>query len=96
MVRLILRKIIEIFATRYLKLKSPNVILAGVCLRHCWGSLQHSDPLAGFKKAKGGEGWEGRAREGDGRIGKGEVRGREGRGRGILIVTTPLLTAGNF
>ena len=74
--RLILRKIIEIVATRgqIFKLNAPNPISAGASPRRRWGSLQRSPrPLAGFKGPTSQE------REGKGKKGR-NGEGREGRG----------------
>jgi len=73
--KLILRKIIIIFATRCLILGlkcTKNRFRLGLCHRPRWGSLQRSaDPLAGFwgptSKGRGGE------------TRGGEMTGREGK-----------------
>jgi len=87
--KLILRKIIKIFATRCLILgpkRTKNRFRLGLCPRPRCGSLQRStNPLAGFGgptskgmggKGRWGEGWERREGEGKGRR---EERERGGR-----------------
>ena len=82
--QLILRKIIEIVATRC-------QILSLKCTKFNFAYFAPPDPLAGFKgptakgregrEGKGGKGW-GRGGGWDGREGKGGESGREGKGKG--------------
>jgi len=89
--QLILRKVIQIVATRchilWIKMHQIRFRL-GLCPRPRWESLECSpDPLAGFRgptsKGSGGQnrGKEGR-RKGDGRREKGKRRKRGGGGKG--------------